>query len=211
MAKTKTLTKAPALTAAGKNGNADILRGLFRFNKENVIGIEYHTNSEDITITKTNDITEETKVLETNMNGGQGSVDFGSNVSFNIAQLFHRLATGNYVGGSFTLSSYLPNVDTTIVSTGLTTINGFCYIDITKDGYINETTPEYGVFAYYQTDGTNTVSYLIKSYKGSVTGGFITRGTYRFENGDLIVKAEYNKSPTYTPFYKDHTYNWVAW
>lgn len=143
--------------------------------------------------------------------GYGGGVDFGSDVSFNIAQLFHRLATGNYVGGSFTLSSYLPNVDTTIVSTGLTTINGFCYIDITKDGYINANTPEYGVFAYYQTDGTTTVSYLIKSNRGSVTGGFITRGTYRFENGDLIVKADYNKSSTYTPFYKDHTYNWVAW
>lgn len=48
--------------------------GILKFNDENVMHIEFNTDTEDITITKWNAAADTSKTLQTNMNGGGGSV-----------------------------------------------------------------------------------------------------------------------------------------
>lgn len=93
-----------------RNGISDVLKGFLRFSTDNVIGIEYHPDSEDITITATNDFTGVTKQLDTNMNGGGGGggcsyADFSAG---NIkALIFHgtEYIETDYLGAMYVIFS----------------------------------------------------------------------------------------------------------
>lgn len=143
---------------------------------------------------------------------GSSGVNFGADLDNNIAQLFYRVSTGNCVTGSFTLANNLPNTPTTVFSTGLSSVTGCAYIDVTTSEYQTASTPEYSIFGYYQTDGTNTYTFSLRSTRSISGNQFLTRvSSYEFSNGDLIVTATYNSHVNYTPFYAGHTYKWIAW
>lgn len=68
MAKTKTLTKAPALTAAGKNGETDftfetINRATIRFSRAAVVYLEYNSETGGVAVVVENEIAGTTKTL----------------------------------------------------------------------------------------------------------------------------------------------------
>lgn len=145
------------------------------------------------------------------------SIDYGADKQFNIAQLFHRISTGECVTGTFTLASALPNTEREIFDTGLSVVHGCAYIDLTFNTYQTTTTPEFGIFGYYQknenTYAFNAVSLNGNSSIGSVAkGGFLVRvSSYRWDGGKLIVKASFGGNANYTPFYPNHEYRWIAW
>ncbi len=68
MAKTKTLTKAPALRTAGNSSETDftfetINRATIRFNRAAVVYLEYNSETENISVVVENEIAGTTKTL----------------------------------------------------------------------------------------------------------------------------------------------------
>lgn len=146
------------------------------------------------------------------------SIDLGSDVQYNIAQLFHRIYTGEYVTGTFTLSRALPNVDTEVFDTGLSEVTGCAIIDLTNSAWQTANTPEYNIFCYYQKSGDNVYQYSIKSQKKVSSGSNISYNTflarvssYNWTDGALHATASFDGNANYTPFYPNHEYRWIAW
>lgn len=163
--------------------------------------------------------------------GGSGnSVQIGEKTSYpNLANMFYALENGTAATGEFILTETLPNTETLIFDSGLSNIDGIFYVDCDYDyphaGTANVNTPEYGVWGFYMANPSgapditaagfstfNTTSrWSLSSYNSSQNSSFIIRGSYRIDGGKLYVTANYNKHTSYTPFWNNHKYKWVAW
>ena len=143
------------------------------------------------------------------------SIDLGSDTQYNIAQLFHRLYTGEYATGTFTLTSALPNISTEVFDTGLTEVNGCFIMDLTVNEYQTANTPDYSTICYYQKyEGTVYQFFTIARKNNNSIGGanFLTRiSAYEWQGGKLYVTASFGGNANFTPFYPNHEYRWIAW
>lgn len=155
--------------------------------------------------------------------GGGNTVQIGQNTKTpNILNLFWVLENGTAKTGEFTLASSLPNKETLIFDSGLSTIKGIFYVDADYVYTATDNKPEYGVWGLYMknTEGKNNVQAIgLSTYNAASTilgyvtahNTFITRATYEIIGGALYVTATYNNHQEYTPFCPNHRYVWVAW
>lgn len=136
----------------------------------------------------------------------------------NILNLFYALEQGTAKTGEFTLATALPATETLVISTGLTTVNGMFIADEDMNEYRSGSTPENILFTYGAFDGESaiyamsriTIQMTVFSGSGA-SKEFLTRCTWRMDDGDLYATATFGGNANYSPFYPGHTYRWVAW
>lgn len=152
------------------------------------------------------------------LNNTGNAIQIGQDTPGNILNLFYVLENGTAKTGEFTLSSYLPNTETLIFSSGLEEIRGLMIIDTSWewDG-VEKTAPEYTIFFLRLFDANigfamnNTTNSQTENLIHSHSGANVVRGICTVDGGDLYVKANFNNNSRYTPFMINHRYIWVAW
>lgn len=154
--------------------------------------------------------------------GGGGNIEIGINNTAipNILNMFYGLENGTAVTGEFTLASAIPNTETEILDTGLSTVKGLFIADESQATLNTANTPENTLFAivfnpssgsgdYATTRLTNNMAYGTNA--NGISRGFLNRCTWRVTDGKLYCTGSYNRNNNYTPFHSGHTYRWVAW
>ena len=154
--------------------------------------------------------------------GGGGGTSIGIQTPIpNILNMFYALEHGTATTGEFTLEQAIPNTETEILDTGLSTVNGLFIADESQSTIATGSSPENTLFsiAFEPTD-TGTATYamtrltILMAYGTNAQGvvrSFLNRCTWRVDGGVLYVTGSFNQNDNYTPFHSGHTYRWVAW
>lgn len=179
--------------------------------------------SDTVTVNDTYDTTLISS-LTVNVSGGGGSnIEIGiQNTPIpNILNMFYALEQGTAATGEFTLAQAIPNTETEIFDTGLSTVHGIFIADETQSTLNTGTTPDNTLMAvvfnptssgtgdYAVTRGSFYMEYATNG--NGVNRGFLNRCTWQVSSGKLYCKADFNRNDNYTPFHSGHTYRWVAW
>ena len=153
--------------------------------------------------------------------GGGESIGVETTTIPNILNMFYALEHGTAVTDEFTLTQAIPNVDTEIFDTGLTTVHGIFIADESQSELNTSNAPENTLIAIiFNPTSEGTGDYALTRYSNNMrygtttsglTMGFLNRCTWNVTNGKLICKGDYNSNDSYTPFHSGHTYRWVAW
>ena len=169
-------------------------------------------------------------VEETYVVGGGGGTGISIGVQNtpipNILNMFYALEHGTAKTGTFTPSQALPNTETEMFDTELTTVNGLFIADESQDVLNTGSTPENILFAFvidpvsedtsasdpqgYTYAASRITTYLQNSKNGG-SGRFINRGAWRVASGVFYYTAPYNRNDNFCAFHSAHTYRWVAW
>lgn len=159
--------------------------------------------------------------------GGGGGSGIGVQTAIpNILNMFYALENGTAETGEYTPTQALPNTETLIFSTSLTTINGIFIADESQSTLNTSATPEnlmVGIVFDPVSDDASTSDYSGYTYalskmtirmehsKEGVAGRLVNRGSWRVDNGNFYYTSQYNKNDNYCAFHSNHTYRWVAW
>ena len=164
---------------------------------------------------------ERRRVLMASANGGGGqriNIGIQNTPIPNILNMFYALENGTAMTGEFTLSKAIPNTETMIIDTKLSDINGIFIADESIDARITGNTPENVLFAIVFQPTSDGSGYMAATkisaqmrYNGSTNGKFLTRCSWRVDDGKLYCTGDFSSNENYTPFYSGHTYRWVAW
>ena len=154
--------------------------------------------------------------------GGGGGTSIGVETTTipNILNMFYALEHGTAVTNTFTLTQAIPNTETEIFDTGLSTVHGIFIAD--EDCGLNTgSTPENVLFAIaFNPTTEGSADYAFTRYSTNISygtntngviRGFLARCTWRVDSGKLYCTGAFNRNDSYTPFHSGHTYRWVAW
>lgn len=153
--------------------------------------------------------------------GGGSSIGIQNTPIPNILNMFYALENGTAATGEFTLSQAIPNTETEILDTGLSTVNGMFIADESQATIVTGNSPENTLFAIvFEPTGTDTATYAVTKtttymeYNTNSSGiyrSFLNRCTWRVDGGVLYATGSFNQNDSFTPFHSGHTYRWVAW
>lgn len=166
-------------------------------------------------------LSEAVTTLANGYGGGGMQIGIQNTPIPNILNMFYALEHGTATTGEFTLAQAIPNKETEILDTGLSTVNGLFIADESQATLTTGNLPENTLFAVvFEPTDTGTATYAVtrptmQMYYGTSSAGahkgFLNRCTWRVDGGVLYVTGEFNKNGDYTPFHSGHTYRWVAW
>lgn len=139
-----------------------------------------------------------------------GNINIGSQTpDNNILNMFYALENGTAVTGEFSVASALSSGEHAIFETGLEDINGLCIINESYDGSTNNNENVVLAIAHFTSGELNhALTYLTK---GTAAASFLSRCSYRIENGALYVTPTFGSNTQYTPFAPNTVYRWIAW
>lgn len=174
------------------------------------------------TVTGASDTTLSDAVATLAAGYGGGGMQIGIQTSIpNILNMFYALEHGTAVTGEFTLSQAIPNTETEILDTGLSTVNGLFIADESQSTLNTGNSPENTLFAIvFSPTNEGTAVYAFTRHTTQMNYGtgstghskeFLNRCTWRVDSGILYATGSYNRNDNYTPFHSGHTYRWVAW
>ena len=152
--------------------------------------------------------------------GGGESIGVETTTIPNILNMFYALEHGKAVTNTFTLTNAIPNTETEILDTGLSTVNGIFIADI--DCELNTgNSPENVLFSVaFNPTSEGSADYAFTRISNNLTygennsgciRGFLTRCSWRVDSGKLYCTGTFNENDNYTPFHSGHTYRWIAW
>ena len=154
---------------------------------------------------------------------GGGGMQIGIQTPIpNILNMFYALENGTAKTGEFTLSQAIPNTETEILNTGLSTVNGLFIADESQATVATGNVPENTLFAIvFEPTSSGTATYAFtrltmqmfydQTSNSGGNRGFLNRCSWRVTGGVLYITANFNSNDNYTPFHSGHTYRWVAW
>lgn len=153
------------------------------------------------------------------ISGGGINIGILSTPIPNLLNMFYALEHGTAVTGEFTLSQTIPNTETLMFSTGLSTVHGLLIVDESQDTLNTGNTPENTFLAMvFNPTSEGGADYALTRLNvrmaygaGNSSNSFLNRCSWSVRNGNLYCTGTYNRHATYTPFAANHTYRWVAW
>ena len=153
--------------------------------------------------------------------GGLGNMVDVSDQDYAFGYMLSAMKNGNTVGGTVTYADNFPNTESLLLSTGLTTIHGFMFVNPATDvppgtgsSAVNKT-----FFAFVKQDQTqdyigvysNTVSRSYDNANGTAINSPPVNGALRISGGDIYYTGRYNKNANYQILASNTLYEWLAW
>lgn len=153
--------------------------------------------------------------------GGLGNMVDVSDQDYAFGYMLSAMKNGNTVGGTVTYSDNFPNTESLLLSTGLTTIHGFMFVNPATDvpsstgsSAVNKT-----LFAFVKQDQTwdfigvysNSIARSYNNANGTVINGTPVNGALRVSGGDIYYTGRYNKNSNYQILAANTQYEWLAW
>lgn len=153
--------------------------------------------------------------------GGLANMVDVSDQDYAFGYMLSAMKNGNTVGGTVTYSDNFPNTESLLLSTGLTTLHGFMFVNPATDvssstgpSAVNKT-----LFAFVKQDQTwdfigvysNTIARSYNNANNTAIAAPPVNGTLRISGGDIYYTGRYNKNGNYQILASNTLYEWLAW
>lgn len=154
--------------------------------------------------------------------GGLAKMNDTTSLSNPWSYMLSQLKNANTAGGKITVTSNLPNTETLLLQTGLTSLHGIIFIGLTYDATTNVGTGDTNKWFFlafysdtnYQAIGqawNNNLIYVSGRVNGTQYDSRPTQGKIRVDGGDVYYTARYNKNAAYQLLATNVEYEWLAW
>ena len=152
--------------------------------------------------------------------GGLAYMEDTTSQYYNLGRMLECMKKGETTGGTVQFASAFPNTETLLISTGLTTIQGFFLVNpnisigTNVDSGVNK-----AIFVFPNSQGGLNVFSLAASnvYKvypqaqSTVQAGLPLQGAIRINGGDVYYSGRYNQNASNQIIKSNTLYEWIAW